>query len=223
MNILPTRIAPSILTADFGRLGEQVRDATAGGADSFHLDVMDGRFVPQLSFGPDIVAAVRAATTRPIEVHMMVADPAAHFASFARAGAERLIFHLEAQGEPPALIDAVRALGCEAALALNPETAAEAAFPYLDQLAGVTVMLVHPGRGGQAMLTEHLPKAAALRAEANRRGRTSLTVEVDGGVKAHNARGCVAAGADLLVAGSAVYRPGITPQAALAELRSALA
>ena len=215
-------IAPSILTADFGRLAQQVRDAESGGAGCFHLDVMDGHFVPQLSCGPEIVAAVRAATNLPIEVHLMVSDPADHLAVFAGAGTQRLIFHAEAHGEPQALIAAIIGLGCEAAIALSPETPPEAAFPYLEDLAGVTVMLVHPGRGGQQMLDEHLSKVPAIRYEANKRGANTLDIEVDGGVKSLNARRCVEAGATRLVAGSSVYRPGVTPQQALAELLAAI-
>jgi ribulose-phosphate 3-epimerase len=216
-------IAPSILSADFSRLGEQVALVAQGGADLIHVDVMDGHFVPQLSFGPEVVAAVRAATNLPIEVHLMVSDPADHLAVFAGAGAERLIFHAEAHGEPQTLIAAITGLGCEAGIALSPETPAEAAFPYLEDLAGVTVMLVHPGRGGQQMLDEHLSKVPLIRHEANERGNNTLDIEVDGGVKSLNARRCVEAGATRLVAGSAVYRPGVTPQQALAELLAAIA
>ena len=214
------RIAPSILTADFGRLAEQVAAAEKGGADLMHLDVMDGRFVPAISFGPLVVAAVRSATRLPIEAHLMVADPASQLAPMAEAGAGRLIPHLEAAGEERGaarLVEAIRALGCEAALAISPETPAEALAPLLDALDGVTVMTVHPGRGGQPFLEEMLPKVTALRALIDERG-LGASIEVDGGVKAHNAAACVAAGADTLVVGSAVYNDAETPQHALATL-----
>jgi ribulose-phosphate 3-epimerase len=216
------RIAPSILTADFGRLAEQVRAAADGGADLFHLDVMDGHFVPQLSFGPEVVAAVRAATALPLEVHMMVADPGAHFGSLAAAGAETLLFHVEAAADARGLLAAARGLGCRAGLALSPGTPAERAAPLLGELDQLVVMLVHPGRGGQAMLEEHLDKVPQLRALLAAAGR-DVPIEVDGGVKAGNAARCVAAGADILVAGSAVYHPQQAPAAALAALREAIA
>lgn len=214
-------IAPSILTADFGRLRAEVQAAEEGGAGRFHLDVMDGHFVPQLSFGPAVVDAVQRSTALPIEVHMMVAHPQPHFASFADVGAETLIFHLEATAEPEALIEDVRDLGCLPGLAISPATAVERALPLLPTLTQVTVMLVHPGRGGQQMLVEHLEKVRLLRAAADR-GGFSIAIEVDGGVKAGNAPQCVAAGADILVAGSEVYNADRSPQAALARLLRAL-
>ncbi|MGE0227208.1 MAG: ribulose-phosphate 3-epimerase [Dehalococcoidia bacterium] len=215
------QLAPSILTADFGRLAEQIRAAEEGGCDLFHLDVMDGHFVPQLSFGLSVVEAVRAATSLPLEVHMMVERPHEHFESFARAGAMRLVFHYEATGEPAAHVDRVHRLGCEAGIAINPQTPSEALTPLLDTLDEVVVMLIKPGLGGQEMLPEHLDKVRDLRGRLAGRGR-DLPIEVDGGVKAHNARTCVEAGATILVAGSAVYNDRESPQQALAALRSAL-
>jgi ribulose-phosphate 3-epimerase len=216
------QIAPSILTADFGRLAEQVRAAEAGGCDLFHLDVMDGHFVPQLSFGPQVVEAVRRATALPLEVHMMVERPHEHFQPFASAGAQRLVFHYEAKGEPFGHIEAVRALGCEAGIAINPETPASALEPLLPYLDEVVVMLIKPGRGGQEMMPEHLDKVRELRGRPADMGR-DLRIEVDGGVKAHNAISCVLAGADILVAGSAVYNERETPEQAMTALRGALA
>ena len=216
------RIAPSILTADFGRLAEAVRAAEEGGAELMHLDVMDGHFVPQLTFGPLVVAAVRAATTLPIEAHIMVSNPEEQLAPLAEAGAGTLIFHLEATDDPRRLLGRVRALGCGAGLAINPETPVEAAEPLLDALDELTVMLVNPGRGGQQMLTEHLSKVRRLR-QCIEEQRLDIVLEVDGGVKRENASQCVAAGADTLVAGSAVYNESETQQQALAALRAALA
>jgi ribulose-phosphate 3-epimerase len=216
------RIAPSILTADFGRLAEQVRAAEEGGADLFHLDIMDGHFVPQLSFGSEVVAAVRRATGVPIEAHMMVERPEEHFESLARAGAETLVFHAEAAGDVLARIASIRALGCRAGVAINPDTPVERAQAILQLVDEVVVMLVHPGRGGQEMLVEHLEKVRRLRAAAGLLS-SALVIEVDGGVKAHNIAQCAEAGVDQVVAGSAVYNDRETPGEALAALRRALA
>ncbi|MGE3960207.1 MAG: ribulose-phosphate 3-epimerase [Dehalococcoidia bacterium] len=218
-------IAPSILTADFGRLAEQVRDAEAGGIDLWHLDVMDGHFVPPISFGKEVVAAVAAATDgRFIEAHMMVAKPAEQFADLAAAGAQRLIFHYEAAGSVEASrehIQMCRELGRQAGIAINPETPVEAIAPLLAELDEVTVMLIRPGWGGQQMRPELLDKVSDLAARIRADGIT-LEIEVDGGVKAHNAAQCGAAGATILVAGSAVFNPEHAPQAATAALFAAL-
>ena len=201
------QIAPSILTADFRRLAEQVRAADAGGAGLWHLDVMDGHFVPPISFGKEVIAAVRAATPRFIEAHLMVARPGEQFADLAAAGAQRLTFHYEAAEDAAharALARLARDLGCEAGIAINPETPAEALFPLLDVLDEVVVMLIRPGWGGQQANLDHLDKVRALHARIAAVGLV-LPVEVDGGVKTHNARVCADAGATLLVAGSAVF------------------
>ena len=215
-------IAPSILTADFGRLADAVRAAEEGGADLMHVDVMDGRFVPQLSFGPPIVEAVRRATRLPVEAHMMVADPLGQLVPLAGAGADRLVFHVEAAPEPGEAIARARELGCEAGLAVSPPTPASSLGPWLGAIDTATVMLVHPGRGGQELMPEQLGKVRELRRMAADAG-AALAIEVDGGVKAHNAAACFEAGADLLVAGSAVYREDATPAEAIAGLRAALA
>ena len=215
-------IAPSILTADLGRLADEAAAAEAGGADAMHLDVMDGRFVPQISFGPPVVEAVRRAVSLPIEAHLMVADPLAQLAPLAEAGADRLIFHLEATDRPQRELDRARELSCETGIAIGPRTPAAALAPWLPQLDAATVMLVHPGRGGQALIEGLLGKVRELRARLDAAG-LGAALEVDGGVKAHNARRCAEAGATLLVAGSAVYHGGERPQQALAALRRALA
>lgn len=219
------KIAPSILTADFGRLAEQVRAAEEGGVDLWHLDVMDGHFVPPLSFGREVIAAVVAASDgRFIEAHMMVERPADHFADLAAAGAQRLVFHYEAAGSVEAargLIQACRDLGSQAGIAISPETPVETIAPLLRDLDEVTVMLIRPGWGGQAMRPELLEKVRDLSARVAAEG-IKLEIEVDGGVKAHNAASCASAGATILVAGSAIFNAEQTPQEAAAALFEAL-
>ncbi|MEZ6013469.1 MAG: ribulose-phosphate 3-epimerase, partial [Planctomycetota bacterium] len=156
-------IAPSILTADFGALAEAARAAEAGGADLWHLDVMDGHFVPAITFGASVVEVFRRASTLPIEVHLMVSNPEAQFEAFAAAGGERLIFHYEATTNAVSTIEAVRAAGAQAAIAINPETPPEAIRELLPDLAEVNVMLIQPGKGGQQMMPEHLEKVRTLR------------------------------------------------------------
>ena len=218
------QIAPSILTADFGRLAEQIRDADEGGADLWHLDVMDGHFVPPISFGKEVIAAVRATTPRFIEAHLMVAQPGEQFADVAQAGAQRLVFHYEAAGSAEAARDLARQahdLGCEVGIAISPETPVEALYPLLDSLDEVVVMLIRPGWGGQQANLDLLDRVRALDARLRAAG-LAMPIEVDGGVKAHNARACADAGATILVAGSAVFNAEQTPQAALTALRAAL-
>ncbi len=219
------QIAPSILTADFGHLAQQIRDADAGGADLWHLDVMDGHFVPPLSFGKEVIAAVRAASPRFLEAHLMVARPGEQFAHMAHAGAQRLVFHYEAAGSAEAARDLARQahdLGCEAGIAINPETPIEALYPLLDTLDEVLVMLIRPGWGGQQADLDLLSKVRALSARLAAEG-IAMPINIDGGVKAHNARACAEAGATILVAGSAVFNADQTPADALAELHDALA
>lgn len=214
-------IAPSILTADFGRLSDEAAAAEEGGADLWHLDVMDGHFVPAITFGASVVEVFRRVSRLPIEVHLMVANPQRQFEAFAEAGAERLIFHHEATADPHTLIDAAHSLGCESGIAISPETPAASIKSLLPRLHEVVVMLINPGRGGQPMMPEHLDKVRRLREWVDAAGG-GVRIEVDGGVKAHNVAECAAAGVDIVVAGSAVFNPDRSPQEALAELHKAL-
>ena len=201
-----------------------MRDADAGGAGLWHLDVMDGHFVPPLSFGKEVIAAVRAATPRFIEAHLMVERPGEQFADMAQAGAQRLVFHYEAAGSAEAaraLAQQAHDLGCEAGIAINPETPVEALYPLLDTLDEVLVMLIRPGWGGQQANLDLLDKVRALRAHLTAEGR-AMAINLDGGVKPTNARACAEAGASILVAGSAVFNATQTPRQAIADLHAAL-
>jgi len=155
---LPVHLSASVLNADFGRLGDEVRRAAKGGVDSIHLDVMDGRFVPNISFGAPIVRALRPRTDLPFHAHLMVEDPERLVADFAAAGSDLIVTHVEASADPSTVIRAIRATGARAGLALNPETDAAAVVPYLDRIDLLLVMTVHPGFGGQRFLDEALPK-----------------------------------------------------------------
>ncbi|HYM53192.1 MAG TPA: ribulose-phosphate 3-epimerase [Candidatus Dormibacteraeota bacterium] len=205
MNQRPPQISASILTADFARLGEEVRRAVAGGVDSIHLDVMDGHFVDNITMGPVVVEALRPHATLPYHSHLMISSPLRHARAFAEAGSDVIAFHVEADDDPGAVIEAIHGAGRGAGLALNPETAAAAVLPYLERIELLLVMTVHPGWGGQAFLPDVLPKLGALRAEATRRG-LDLPIAVDGGINLETIGAAHAAGGDVLVAGSALYR-----------------
>ena len=198
------QISASVLNADFARLGDEVRRAVDGGVDSIHLDVMDGHFVRNLTMGPVVVEAVRPYASVPYHSHLMISRPLEYAAAFAEAGSDLIIFHVEADDDPGAVIDAIRASGRQAGLALNPETPAEAAHPYLERLGLLLVMTVHPGWGGQPFIVDVLPKLRALREEATRRG-LELPIGVDGGVNLETIGAAHAAGAEILVAGKALY------------------
>jgi ribulose-phosphate 3-epimerase len=200
----PPQISASILNADFGRLGEEVRRADAGGVDSIHLDVMDGHFVRNLTMGPVVVEAVRPHSALPFHSHLMISRPLEYVAPFADAGSDVIVFHLEADDDPARTIEAIRAAGKQPGLAINPETPAEAALPFLDRVDLLLVMTVNPGWGGQPFMTEVLPKLAALRREAEARG-LDLPIGVDGGVNLDSIGPAHAAGGDVLVTGKALY------------------
>jgi ribulose-phosphate 3-epimerase len=201
------KIAPSILTADLARLADEVRAVEDAGADYLHLDVMDGHFVPPITFGALVVAAIRKVTRLPLDVHLMIEQPERHLEEFARAGAHILNVHVEACPNLPPVLAQIRSLGCRAGVCVNPSTAISAIEHVLDQVDQVMVMGVNPGWGGQPLIPETLPKLRELRALLDQRG-LQPDVEIDGGVKAHNCVACVEAGANVLVAGSAVYNDG---------------
>lgn len=197
-------IAPSILTADFLRLGEQLREAEAAGAGYLHLDVMDGRFVPPITFGELVVEAIRRVTSLPLDIHLMVDHPERHVEAFARAGGDILNVHVEATRHPHRVLQTIRSLGKRAGICLNPGTPVSAIQELLPEVDQVMVMAVNPGWGGQSFISSALDKIRAVREMLDDRG-LDADIEVDGGVKPGNAGACVAAGARVLVAGSAVF------------------
>jgi ribulose-phosphate 3-epimerase len=198
------RIAPSLLAADFARLGEEVRAVAAAGADWLHLDIMDGHFVPNISFGPGLVKALRPHATIPFDVHLMIAPADPYLAAFAEAGADLISLHPEAGPHLHRSLQTIRGLGKKAGIVLNPATPVAAVEPVLDLCDLVLVMSVNPGFGGQSFIRSQLAKIAALRAMIDASGR-EIALQVDGGVTAETARDCIAAGADVLVAGTAVF------------------
>lgn len=203
----PLRIAPSILSADFARLGEEVRAIEAAGADYVHVDVMDGHFVPNLTIGPMVVKAIRPHTTLPLDVHLMISPVDNFLDAFAEAGADILTVHPEAGPHVHRSVQRIKALGKKAGVSLNPATPAKMLDYLLDEVDLVLVMSVNPGFGGQSFIASQLRKIEAIRNAIDKTGRT-IDLEVDGGIDAATARLAASAGADVLVAGTATFKGG---------------
>jgi ribulose-phosphate 3-epimerase len=203
----PVRIAPSILSADFAHLGREIEAVTAAGADWIHVDVMDGHFVPNLTIGPMVVKALRKHSTRPFDVHLMISPVDPLVPAFAEAGADVISFHPEAGPHPHRTLQLIKSLGKKAGAVLNPATPLAAVEHVLGDLDLVLVMSVNPGFGGQAFIEGQLAKIAALRKAIDALGK-KIDLEVDGGVTPDTAKRCIKAGADVLVAGTAVFAGG---------------
>ncbi len=204
---LPIRVAPSLLSADFGRLAEEVRAVEAAGADLIHLDVMDGRFVPNITVGPLVVEAVRKATRLPLDAHLMIVEPERYVEAFARAGADIVSVHAEVSPHLHRTLQAIRAAGARPAVALNPSTPLSALEHVLGDCQMVLVMTVNPGFGGQRYIEACTEKVRRLREMAQARGQ-ALDIQVDGGINPDTVGPAAAAGANVLVAGTAVFGAG---------------
>ena len=198
-------LAPSVLSANFAHLEQDCRDALAGGAKLLHYDVMDGHFVPNLSFGVPVLKSLHAALPEAFyDVHLMLTDPIDYVKPFAQAGASLINFHVESNSDPVETLAAIRAEGCKTGMTVKPKTPVEAVFPYLDQLDLVLVMSVEPGFGGQSFMADMLDKVRALVKERERRG-LSFLIEIDGGINTKTGVQAVEAGVDVLVAGSTAF------------------
>ena len=217
----PLRIAPSILAADFSKLGDEVKAVEAAGADLVHVDVMDGQFVPNITLGPAIVKALRRSTRLPLDLHLMIVDPDRFIDDFARSGADLINVHVEAVSDLAKTVAHIKGVAKKAAVAVRPATPLDVVLPVLADLDMVLLMTVNPGFSGQKFMEEVVPKIRALRAEIERRG-LDIDIQVDGGINPSTVSTVVAAGANVLVAGYGVYRaPDHDYAGAIATLRAA--
>lgn len=206
------KISPSMLACDFANMGAEANKCAAGGAHLLHLDVMDGHFVPNISFGAPVIAGLSKVCDLPFDVHLMISQPLRYIDDYADAGADLITFHLESDDDPSAVIDKILARGCKPAIAIKPGTSAEAVLPYADRLAMVLVMTVEPGFGGQSFMADMVPKLTLLRSRY-----PHLDLQVDGGINLETVKAAAKAGANVFVAGSAVFKSA-DPAATIAGL-----
>ena len=199
------KISPSVLASDFSNLGEESIRMEKAGANYLHLDVMDGHFVPNISFGAPVIASIRKHTSLVFDVHLMISDPLKYAEDFAKAGADIITFHLESDSDTEQTIEKIRSLGCKVGISLKPKTPASAVFEYLDRLDMVLVMTVEPGFGGQSFMSDMLPKIEEIKGEINKR-KLKVDIQVDGGVDENTISLCSKAGANVFVAGSAIFK-----------------
>ena len=212
------KISPSILSADFANLGQEARDMDAAGVEMLHIDVMDGHFVPNISYGAPVYKMIRKDFSRIFDVHLMISEPLKYVEDFANAGADMITFHVECDSDIQATIDKIKACGKQVGLVLKPKTPASALKPYLDQLDMVLVMTVEPGFGGQSFMYDMMPKVKEIREMITATGK-DIDLEVDGGVNAETAQICVENGANVLVAGSYLFKQKGKYAEAVATLR----
>ncbi|MEA5012675.1 MAG: ribulose-phosphate 3-epimerase [Angelakisella sp.] len=214
------KISPSVLAADFANLAQEAKAVKDGGADMLHLDVMDGHFVPNISFGMPVIASIRKATDLFLDVHIMISDPQRYAEDLVKAGADLITFHVEAEGDPANTISKIKSLGCKVGISLSPATPVEEVLPYVGQVDLVLVMTVVPGFGGQKFREDMCPKMKAIADEAKRLGHKDLLIQVDGGIDPGTAPVCAAHGANCFVAGSSIFGKA-DYKAAMDAIRSA--